>query len=275
MERMKTLRALSNDRYVIGIERGEVVRKLFQIIPARDGSLYVSFPYSPFDLGRVGILTVTAGSEEEGIMFGDDAPVTAERVKYSHHPGGAVHFSQSGRVRTDIRKSGVPFGRISGHIFTVTLQGIDRYQSIQKDAKTKRGSNVIAFSPPPEPEGAYKFVAHIYSEQELAKRLTSHGTGLWIRCVNESGKLSWGITLATQFQSEQGRRFILLVLESVEKMCAQFDEMLLFLGGFDPPEIALNPSKDTQALILLYPEKDCTDELIRRVGTIDVRKARR
>jgi len=269
---MKKLRALSSDCYVIGIERGEVVRKLFQIIPARDGSLYVSFPYSPFDLGRVGILTVTTGSEEEGVIFGDDDPVTAERVKYSHHPSGAVHFSQSGRVKTDIRKSGVPFGRISGHIFTVTVQGIDRYKSIQKGAKTKRGSNVIAFSPPPEPGGAYKFVAHVYSEHELAERLLGRGTGLWIRCVNESGRLSWGITLATKFQSEQGRKFILLVFESVDKVCAQYDEMLLFLGGFDPPEISLDPSKDTQALIMLYPEKDCTNELIRRVGTIDLRK---
>src|ERR1700682_2519633 len=142
---MKTLRVLSNDRYVIGIESGEVVKKIFQIIPARDGSLYVSFPYSPFDVGRVGILTVTTGSEKEGIIFGDDAPVTAERVKYSHHPSGEAHFSQSGRVKTDIRKSSVPFGQISGHIFTVTLQGIDHYESTPKKAKPKRGSNVVAF----------------------------------------------------------------------------------------------------------------------------------
>ena len=269
---MKKLRVLCNDRYVIGIDCGEVVRKLFQIIPARDGSLYVSFPYSPFDLGRVGILTVTRGSQEEGVVFGDDAPVTAERVKYSHHPSGSVHFSQSGRIRTDIRKLGVPFGKISGHIFTVTVQGIDRYKSVPKDARNKRGSNIIAFSRPPERVGAYKFVAHIYSERELARRLVGSGTGFWIKCVIPSGKLLCGITLATKFQSEDGRKFLFLLLEPVDKVCAQSDELLIFLGGFDPPEISLDPSKDMQALMMLYPERDCTDELIRRVGTIDVPK---
>jgi hypothetical protein len=268
---MRRLQALSSDRYVIGIDCGEFVRKLFQIIPAKDGSLYVSFPYTPFTVGRVGFLTLGANSQH-GVIFGDDAPVTWEKVKYSHHPSGAVHFSQSGRVRTDIRKSGVPFGKISGHIFTITAQGIDRYKEFPKNAKKKRGSIVVAFSPPVQPAGAYKFVAHVYSERELAGRCVGSGSGLWIRCVSPSGKLLWGIMLATKFQSEHGRKFIWLVLEPVPKMCAEYEELLIFLGGFDPPEISLNPSGDTRAVMLLYPEKDCTDELLRRVGTIDLPK---
>jgi hypothetical protein len=268
---MKKLRVLSNDRYVIGMECGEVVRKLFQIIPAKDGGLYVSFPYTPFDVGRVGILTMTSASEEEGVLFGNDAPVTAEGVKYSHHPSGVVQFSQTGRVRTDIRKLGVPFGKISGHIFTVTLQGIDRYKSVPKSARNKRGSNVVAFARPSEPVGAYKFVAYVYSEREMARRIVGDGTAFWIKAVSPSGKLCCGITLATKCQSENERRFIFLVLEPVDKVCAQYEELLLFLGGFDPPEVSHDLSKDTQALILLYPEKDCTDELLKRVGTIDLR----
>src|SRR4051812_13647251 len=94
---MKRIRALINKRITIGIESGDQVRKLFQILPARDGGVYVSFPYLPFALGRVGLLKTRATLEQE-IIWGDEAPVTAEKVKYSHHASGAVHFSQSGRV---------------------------------------------------------------------------------------------------------------------------------------------------------------------------------
>jgi hypothetical protein len=257
---------------VIGVDCQGVVRKLFQIVPARDGSVYVAFPYLPFDVGRVGFLTMRSGSAET--IFGEDAPVTAEKVKYSHHPNGAAHFSQSGRVRTEIRKSSVPFGRLSGHIFTVTFQGIDRYPSMLKTAKPKRRTAVAAFSQI-ESADAYKFIAHIYSERELASRIIGSGSRLWIRCALPSGKVLWGITLATNFSSEHGRKFIFLMLEPIGRVCAQYDELFMFLGGFDPPEISLDPAQDTRALMLLYPEGDCSAELIKRVGTIDLHSPKR
>src|SRR5437588_2228833 len=93
-KKMRTLQALSTDRYIIGIRSTGVIRKLFQIIPGKGGSLYVSFPYSPFQVGRVGILKIT-GSGEDGVLVGEnDFPVTMEKLKYTHHPSGEVHFSQ-------------------------------------------------------------------------------------------------------------------------------------------------------------------------------------
>ena len=258
---------LTGDRYVIGMRCGAVVRKLFQIIPASDGSLYVSFPYSPFERGRVGIFTMPKGPDQWVMV--EDFPLTTHHVKYAHHPSGTVHFSQSGRIRNAVRKSSVPFGKISGHIFSVTFQGIDRYQPVDLDADTKRNRGIVAF--PSEGPGAYKFVAHIHSEPELARMIVGAGSALWLTCVTPSGKLLKGITFATKFRSVEGPRYLVLSFEPVEKICADYDEFLMFLGGFDPPEISLNRSRETRALMFLYPEKDCTAELLRRVGTVDLR----
>ena len=117
-------------------------------------------------------LSATVNSSFASIV-GDEFPVTTHHVKYSHHPNGTVALSQAKRVRT-IRKSGVPFGSVSGHIFSATFQGIERYESIPTAAATRRGRVVAAFSSS-RPPAAYKFRGHIHSEQELEARIVGNG----------------------------------------------------------------------------------------------------
>jgi hypothetical protein len=263
---MRRLRVLTGDKYVIGMRCGEVVRKLFQIIPASDGSLYVAFPYSPFERGRVGILTMPKGPDQSVII--EDFPLTTHHVKYAHHPSGMAHFSQTGRVRNTIRKASVPLNKISGHIFSVTFQGIDRYEPVDLNSNAKRNRGIVAF--PFEGHGAYKFVAHIHTERQLARMTAGAGNALWLNCVTPSGKLVKGITFTTKVRCAEGSRYILLYAEPEEKTCAEYDEFLTFLGGFDPPEISLNRAHPTRALMFIYPEKGCTAELLRKVGTVDL-----
>ncbi len=267
---MKTLRVPCSDLYVIGIDDGGVERKLFQIIAGNDGSLYASFPYSPFDRGRVGIITLPSNHDEsKGVIIGDEFPFTAHHVKYSHHPDGAVHFSQTGRVRSVIRKAGVPFGTVSGHIFSVSFQGIGRFRRLDRAKKTTN-RHTFVFSPPDSYGGVYKFVAHVHSERELARRLVGVKGGPFIKSINPRGRLAWALVLATKFVTEEGRRFILLRLEGEETMRTDQDEFLMFIGGFDPPQTALDPSKETRALMFFYPDNDCSPDLLRKLGTIDL-----
>ncbi len=265
---MRTLRVLTGDRYVIGVRCGpDLVRKLFQITPARDGSLYVSFPYSPFDRGRVGIPTLPKGPDQWVLV--EDFPLTSHHVKYAHHPSGLAHFSQSGRVKSTVRKFSVPFGEISGHIFTVSFQGIDRYKCVDFSSDGKRHRGIVAF--PYQDNRAYKFVARIYSESELARMTMGRGSALWLQTVTADGTVAPAITFETNFRSTEGRRYLLLSFKTVEKISADEEECVLFLGGFDPPAIALDRSRDTRALMFLYPENDRTEDLLRRVGTVDLR----
>jgi hypothetical protein len=264
---MRTLRVLTGDRYVIGVRCGpDLVRKLFQIVPATDGSLYVSFPYSPFERGRVGILTLPKGPDQWVLV--EDFPLTTHHVKYAHHPRGLAHFSQSGRVKSTVRKFSVPFGEISGHIFTVSFQGIDRYKCVDFSSEGKRHRGIVAF--PFQDNRAYKFVARIYSESELAKMTMGRGSALWLQTVTADGTVAPAITFEIKFRSPEGRRYLLLSFKTVEKIPPNEEECVLFLGGFDPPAIALDRSRDTRALMFLFPENDRSEDLLRRVGTVDL-----
>ncbi|HMG04952.1 MAG TPA: hypothetical protein VK581_05790 [Chthoniobacterales bacterium] len=189
-------------------------------------------------------------------------------MKYAHHPSGRAHFSQSGRVKNTVGKVSIPFSQMSGHIFSVSFQGIERYKTAVLYSKPKRGRGLVVF--PFDGAGAYKFVAHIHSEPELARMVTGTGTTLWLNCVAPSGRLVRGITFQTKFWDMRGPRYLLLYVEPEQEICGQHEDFLLFLGGFDPPEISLDRSKETRALMFLYPEKDCTPELLQRVGTIDL-----
>ena len=91
-----------------------------------------------------------------------------------------------------------------------------------------------------------------------------------LTCISPPGKMVPGIVLATKFHSQTGTKYLVVFVEPVERVCAQSNEFLIFLGGFDIPEVSLNPSIDTHALMFFYPEKDYTEELLRRVGTVDL-----
>ena len=103
--------------------------------------------------------------------------------------------------------------------------------------------------------------------------MVGRGTILWINCATPSGKIVPGITLTTKFRSKEGPKYLLLFLEPVDKYAPTVRNLFMFLGGFDLPGKSLSIILgETQALMFFYPEKDCTDELIRRVSTIDLPK---
>ena len=137
---------------------------------SKDVSLFVSVPYANLGAGRVGVIECPPG-DPESVMFGESAPVTSHSVKYSHHPDGEAHFSLDGKVFTRIRKKAVPLTAAAGHLFTVMVQGLDRFEDLnQKDVATSKRGIV----PMPVHEGpieALKFVGHLYSSIHFAKRL--------------------------------------------------------------------------------------------------------
>jgi hypothetical protein len=47
-------------------------------------------------------------------------------------------------------------------------------------------------------------------------------------------------------------------------------EALTFMGGFDPPEIVYDHSKETKILSLMYPAVDA-EHLAKQIGSIDYR----
>lgn len=266
---MKEIRVLSADRYVIALKHASGYKKLFQIVCSNDGSLYVAFPYTPFEASRLGKLKIEAHTG--AARAGDDFPVTTEKVKYSHHPSGVVHFSQSGRIKTDIRKRGLKFDDAQGHLFSAIFQGIDRYSQLVEPAKNSPKRIVVPYDLGSGCATA-KFVAHLHSEAELKRRVIGSGSQLYISCLTSDGRKLRGVNLATKYKTIQGTFYLFLTVESAPRLFQQGNEMMLFCGGFDPPQTMLDHSKDAHALLLLSPEHSYSRELVERVGTVDLKR---
>jgi hypothetical protein len=116
------IRAARAKRFTVQVrqartEEAHQIAKIF--FSGRDGSLYVDFPYFEHRDGLVCRATLTPGATEVSLVEG--GKVTSHRVKYAHHRDGEAHFSQTGKVLTQVRKPSVPLNRYSGHIFTIQL----------------------------------------------------------------------------------------------------------------------------------------------------------
>src|SRR4030067_1638089 len=99
--------------------------KVLQIIFGNDGSLYVSFPYFDDNHGIISIGTLSEISPKTNVNLESMGKVTSNKVKYSHHPSGDVQFSQTGKVKTAIKKKSLPLTDTEGHIFSLSIQGLN------------------------------------------------------------------------------------------------------------------------------------------------------
>ena len=124
------INALKSQRYVFAFEIDGHCHKIAQMIcERRDGGFFVAFPYLKQGGGQVCLGTLAPDRTYPGSYdLRDGGKVTAHLVKYSHHADGEVHFSQDGKVFTNIRKHGVPLRSATGHMFTIQAQGIEAFE---------------------------------------------------------------------------------------------------------------------------------------------------
>jgi hypothetical protein len=82
------------------------------------------------------------------------------------------------------------------------------------------------------------------------------------------GRQSVGWLVAPPLSSRYSQFGLFMVPEEIAPLSTADDPCLLFLGGFDPSDIALDHSRETSFLVLKYP---CSDpgELRASIGSID------
>lgn len=269
---MRSLNSYSAERYVIGCRSPSRSSKLFQIAFAKsDASLFVAFPYMPAMAGRVGHVTLPPNMQfPSGIDVGSEFPVTAHSVKYSHHPTGEAHFSLSGKVRTQIRKSAVPLHGAGGHLFTVMAQGLHRFERMtEKDVGTaKRG--VVTFDFTHVNLVAIKFVAHLYSLGECSWRFPRGTSSPWVAALLPDGRRLASIVLATPYRHNGEPYFLALTAEDHPLICATEEVWLSLTGGFDSPAVALDHGKGTSFLMCFYASSGNVRSIAEQFGSIDL-----
>lgn len=262
---------LRSERYVLAIEAGALRRKILQVqFSKRDGSLFVTFPYFEKTDGIVSLATVAPGRETT-MELEPGGQISSHSVKYSHHPDGNAHFSQTGRVVTSIRKKAIPLSEASGHLFTVHAQGIERFaQPTPKDERDKQPNpkrTYLSFVVPGETQ-TVKLVGRLYSLQGLAERLPSGVVRPVIGTVLPDGTVGVAFVCSGPEASPSENTILILSCEPLPRFAGGPEASLLFMGGFDPPSVTNDFSKATSALSFSYPVANAK-ELRERLGSID------
>ena len=252
-------------------------RKLFQLQFAKnDGSVFVNFPYYKPASGLVSLVDWPASrSSSTGLSLETGGKVSSHPVKYSHHPNGRAHFSQDGRVRTEIRKQSVPLADIEGHFFTVHLQGLHDFEALtaaEVDLPPSSKRTLFRFVFPDPVSHSLKFVGRLHSATWLQAKAVKGAVSPTMQLMQPDSSVRpafvWSCPVGWPAQN-------LSAVVSVEE-CALRDDtrdsFLLFVGGFDERSAMVDLTRPVSFLALSFPA-DNLDELRARLGSIDFREA--
>ena len=121
------MNAFGSERVVVSIDLEGKRHKAFQILFGPDKSLYVNFPYFAHRKGIVAAATIPANCKVMSqVDLKINGKIASHFVKYSHHPDGRAHFSQDGKIRTEIKRQSLD--QQNGHIFSV-IKGIQAFEA--------------------------------------------------------------------------------------------------------------------------------------------------
>lgn len=262
--------AFRSERIIVTIQVGAERYKVFQVFFGRDRSLYVSFPYFRHRVGILAAATIPANRQVMSqVNLQEGGRIASHLVKYSHHPDGRAHFSQDGKVRTEIKRQSIALDAQWGHIFTVLIQGLEGFDRADdtKDAGSspKRTSLTFGVGGPPETE-AIKLVGRWFDVSRLLLGGQMQPTiGPMLSAQDPVGKQQNGFLVASPYDNAQHVLFI--TCEPIPRLSPE-PEVLFFYGGFAAREVMDDTAQEAGFLAFLYPESNA-EELKKTIGTID------
>jgi hypothetical protein len=255
------------EKFIIAVETPAGKFKLFQILCARDGTIFVPFPYYTHSSAQLSEETLEGGRKYPSNLD-VSGPLTMHKVKYTHHVDGETHFSQDGKILTKIRRRAKSLPSLGGHIFTVQLQGLPDFQQVKNSDLAKKDRIVVCMRFESEP-ASLKLVAHLYSASELYRRVSSAvDCGPWIHVVRNQQAYSAAL-LAVGGNANPTDRLLTLSFEEVPSVFPSQPSGFSFIGGFDAPQTAFDHTKNTSFLVLISPATNLP-EAIQRLGTVDL-----
>jgi hypothetical protein len=256
---------------VITLNLGSHRHKVFQVFFGRDRSLFVSFPYFKHRVGLLAAATIPGnGQTTSQVNLETGGKIASHLVKYSHHPDGSAHFSQHGKVRTDIKRQSVALDCQWGHIFTIMIQGVSEFDLADgiKDAGISPKRTALNFQLAPEASSqTIKFVGRWFDIAKLPLGGSKQAViGPTVMTQDPSGRPQRGFLLASPHAN--ARHVLFLTCETMPRVTPE-PELLLFYGGFAPRPVMDDTTQDAGFLAFIYPA-DNADELKSRIGTIDI-----
>lgn len=195
--------------------------------------------------------------------------VTSHLAKYSHHPDGRAHFSQDGKVRTEIKRQSVALGTQNGHLFSLLIQGLEAFDEADdtKDVGSSPKRTALTFQIPESVEaGAVKFVGRWLNLSMISAAGPSPVIGPTILTQDPDGKQQHGFLVANPFD-EAPHRALCITSQQIPIRGPE-PEIMCFYGGFATREVMDDTTMEAGFLGFLYPASN-GDQLKARIGTID------
>ena len=270
-----SIKTLKFNEYTVIIKRKGVCYKIFQIMFGKDESLYVNFPYYKHKEGILSHATLKAGSDKLNLEEG--GKVTSHLVKFSYHPDGRVHFSQTGRIKTLIKKQSVPFASQDGHIFTLQLKCFSDFQKFETKKPTHKRHSLL-FNLEGTDFDAVKFVGWFYSKKNIKAIIPKNSkvksekdqAGPVFNFLTPKGERRIAVLLSFPNLCSPEEYILFLTCQKNEaSLKSDVKSHLTFLGGFDSKEITHNHLQDTSCLALTYPI-EYYEKLIHKIGSVDL-----
>lgn len=234
-----------------------------------NGSIFVQFPYFR---ECEGILTeatfVPSGlSGETVIRLRDQGRATSHLVKYHHPPDGNVHFSQDGRIRSDVRRQSFPLTE-SGVLWELHAFHLEGFENLSP-RRVRRARAYLQNIFRPSLPRAIKVFGEWRHRGEVAALLEGPSRGPFCHVRSGIG----GSALPTFLLGPPvGSRFddhlLLLRMFGIDEAGVDRSSMI-FLGGWDSPEdVGTQPG--TSCLCFMYPSGDDHSGLVAEIGTVDL-----
>jgi hypothetical protein len=278
MQQLPGFRAANIDAFrssttVVTVKRGDDRYKVLQVGFLKDGSVFVTFPYFKHRIGLLSAATSAGtGRSDSLVNLEEGGKIASHLVKYSHHPSGLALFSQTGKIRNEIRRQSVPLDRYEGHLFTVLVNGLHAFK--RADARRDQGQitpdrAVITFElqSDADPRGTLKIVGRWYDVNRLRFATPTRGEGPFIGTIDAAGEKLIAAVLANPAAAT---RHVLLITCQTIGLMGEAPEMLMFIGGFDPRDVLNDTSRDAGFLAFTYPAVDAIT-LKQKLGTVDFR----
>jgi len=235
------------------------VRRISKIRFGVDGSIYVFFPGFISSKGILCNATLKSGSTT--VDLADGGAITSHLVKYAHHPDGEAHFSQDGKIKTEIRKKAVPLAQQRGHLFSIQAQNFGSFPRLEGNKK-----RTLTFNLAPDIEAikiaAWRFpLSDIQFPDEILPGAapilqTPHGNHI-------------GLFFLPPENFPFSDVMLFLAIETTPALSQDNSAHLIFTGAFDPPEFALDHDKDTQFIAFAYPCADY-ETLSKKLESVDL-----
>ena len=267
-----TFSRYQSKRFVFTIRTSEYSAKVFQVFfNQKDGSLNVNFPYIPTSSGIASICSLSPFAAKQEIHLEEKGKLTTKKVKYAHKPDGRVHFSQDGKVKTEIIKQSVPLVEQDGHIFTLYIQGLSEFKQVAPNKDTVELSpnkTVLNFEFLDPTHRAYKIVGWWHKIDGFIQRSRGTDFGPKVNIQDKSGVKQEGFLLGNLIGKPFENYTLLVTCESHEILDKDRDFLFIFIGGFDHPQSPIVTYARTEFLVIQYPVSNY-EELASKIASID------